>query len=279
MTNIIELRTAQTGYIKTLVDTLGTLLEYLLITFKPPTKYYDEDTGEEIIVDGGIYIKEVNKKGELLISCVLNNFEEYNYNHTDDKYIIGIKLDNLLACLKCMTNYDTMSWMIEESDSNNLTIILESIEKNEKKIFRINLMDIDEDPYDIEDENFPFEIILPTVDFQKYIKNMTSIGVNKMEIKCTETKLFLTGLGEVGKAEFDIGETLDGLRIVVDSTSKNEIVQGLFELKYLLSFTKCTGLCSDVHLFLKNDFPLIVSYNVGTLGTIRLILSPYNNEY
>ena len=279
MTNIIELRTAQTGNVKILVDTLKTLLEDLLITFKPPTKYIDEDTGEEIVLNGGIYIKEVNKKRELLISCVLNNFEEYKYNHSDDKYIIGIKLENLLTCLKCMSNYDVMTWLIEEHDSNNLTIILESIEKNEKKIFKINLMDINEDPYDIEDEEFPFEIIMPTVDFQKYTKNMSSIGDNKMEIKCTETKLFLSVSGEIGKAEFDIGETLDGLRIVVDNENKNEIVQGMFELKYLLYFTKCTSLCNDVHIFLKNDFPLIVSYDVGTLGVIKLILSPYDNDY
>lgn len=279
MTNIIELKTTQTGNVKTLVDTLKTLLEDLLITFKPPTKYYNEDSGEEEIINGGIYIKEVNKKGELLISTILNNFEEYNYNYSGEKYIIGIKLEYLLACLKCMSNYDTMSWLIEESDSNNLTIILESVEKNEKKIFKIPLMDINEDPYDIEDEYFPFEIIMPTVDFQKYIKNLSSIGDNRIEIKCTETKLFLTVEGESGKAEFDIGETLDGLRIIVDADNKNDIVQGVFELKYLLYFTKCTSLCSDVHLFLKNDFPLIVSYDVGTLGPTKFILSPYNNEY
>ena len=64
---------------------------------------------------------------------VLKNTTYYHKN----KLMICVKLPNLLKCLKCMTHFDTMSWIIEEEDMNKLVVILESTERNEKKIFKL----------------------------------------------------------------------------------------------------------------------------------------------
>ena len=53
-----------------------------------------------------------------------------------------------------------------------------------------------------------------------------------------------------------------------------KIVQGTFELKYLIIFTRCSNLCSHVSLFLKNTYPIIIEYQVSTLGKIKFALSP-----
>ena len=87
-------------------------------------------------------------------------------------------------------------------------------------------------------------------------------------------KLYFAGKGGIGNIEFEVGETNGGLSIISTSNNSNEIVQGLFELKFLLIFTKCTNLCNQVILFLKNDYPIIVTYQIATLGEIKLVLSP-----
>jgi proliferating cell nuclear antigen len=51
-------------------------------------------------------------------------------------------------------------------------------------------------------------------------------------------------------------------------------VQGVFSLKYLVLFTKCTNLSSSVEIYLKNDYPLIVKFLVASLGELKLCLSP-----
>ena len=53
-----------------------------------------------------------------------------------------------------------------------------------------------------------------------------------------------------------------------------EIVQGVFSLKYLTLFTKCTNLCQTIQVYLKNDYPLIICYSVGNLGEIKMCLAP-----
>jgi proliferating cell nuclear antigen len=42
----------------------------------------------------------------------------------------------------------------------------------------------------------------------------------------------------------------------------------------LVMFTKCTNLCSNVYIFIKNDYPIIIQYKVADLGTIKLCLAP-----
>ena len=53
-----------------------------------------------------------------------------------------------------------------------------------------------------------------------------------------------------------------------------EIVQGLFSLKHLLLFTKCTNLSNSIEIFIKNDYPMIIRYGVANLGEIKRCLSP-----
>ena len=61
-------------------------------------------------------------------------------------------------------------------------------------------------------------------------------------------------------------------------TKVDEIVQGVFNLKYLVTFTKCTNLCNTVELYLKNDYPLVVQYLVASLGVVKLAVAPTINE-
>jgi hypothetical protein len=65
----------------------------------------------------------------------------------------------------------------------------------------------------------------------------------------------------------------------VQRTSKtNEIVQGVFQLKHLVLFTKCTNLCPAIEIYLKNDFPLIIRYTVANLGEIKMVLAAIKNK-
>ena len=58
------------------------------------------------------------------------------------------------------------------------------------------------------------------------------------------------------------------------NTSSNEPIQGVFSLKYLCLFTKCTNLCNLLHMYIKNDYPLVIKYDIANLGHIKLCLSP-----
>ena len=53
----------------------------------------------------------------------------------------------------------------------------------------------------------------------------------------------------------------------------SKIIQGEFSLKNLGYFIKCTNLCSQIEMYLENNLPLVVKYNVASLGVIKLALA------
>lgn len=296
MVNILELKTTQASAIKIVVDAVNSLLTDANFDFypyymdeEPKDANYESDSNDssesekEMEVPkedskkriGGMILKEVNKTGKILVYMRLDadKFDVYKYNYKKKKLTLGIDIGNLLKCLKCMSHFDTMTWLVDDDDINKLVVILESAERKEKKTFKLNLMDIEEETYDITPIQFPYSITLPSQDFHKYCKDMAAT-TDKIEIKSTSNKLFFSGKGGIGNIEFEVGETNGGLSIVSTTTNANEIVQGLFELKFLLIFTKCTNLCNQVTLFLKNDYPIIITYQIAALGEIKLVLSP-----
>jgi proliferating cell nuclear antigen len=305
MVYILELKTTQTAAIKIVTDAINSLLTDANFDFYP---YYIEEEADNEKKDpnyesesdndssgddeedekkpakqepekkktiGGMVLKEVNKTGKILVYMRLDadKFDVYKYNYHKKKLSLGIDIGNLLKCLKCMSHFDTMAWMVDDEDINKLIVVLESTERKEKKTFKLNLMDIEEETYDITPIQFPYSITLPSQDLHKYCKDMGA-STDKIEIKATSNRLFFSGKGGIGNIEFEVGETNGGLSIVSTTSNTNEIVQGLFELKFLLIFTKCTNLCNHVTLFLKNDYPIIVTYQIAALGEIKLVLSP-----
>jgi proliferating cell nuclear antigen len=293
MVYILELKTTQAAAIKIVIDAVNSLLTDANFDFYPFHINDKKEDEEESTVSseesedeppakktiGGMVLKEVNKTGKILVYMRLDadKFDIYKYNYHKKKLTLGIDIGNLLKCLKCMSHFDTMSWLVDDEDINKLIIVLESAERKEKKTFKLNLMDIEEETYDITPIQFPYSITLPSQDLHKYCKDMAA-STEKIEIKATSNRLFFSGKGGIGNIEFEVGETNGGLSIVSTTNNTNEIVQGLFELKFLLIFTKCTNLCNQVTLFLKNDYPIIVTYQIAALGEIKLVLSPSKAE-
>lgn len=265
MAPLFELQTTHTAHIKTLFETLNSLVTECTIRFYPPT--FDNKIG-------GVVIQELNKTNSLLIHCKLDadKFDEYNYNSDKSKISIGITVNNLLKCLKCMNSYDIMTWKIEENDVNRLIMHLEN--PKEKKIFKINLMDLEDLNYEIDDIEFAYYANIDATEFQKKCKDMSNAKIDKMEIKCTKDNLFLSGEGDIGVLCFQLNPHTSGIEIIKSEYIDEDIYQGIFELNYLTNFTKSTSLCNKVSLCLKNEYPIVIKYSVSILGELKFTLSP-----
>ena len=97
-----------------------------------------------------------------------------------------------------------------------------------------------------------------------------------LQKKSLQRKLIFTATGEIASNEVICGETNNGLNIVCKDN--DEIIQGNYDLKNLILFTKCTNLCTNVELFMKSDYPLVIKYCVASLGYIHLCLSSITNN-
>ena len=171
-----------------------------------------------------------------------------------------------------MNNSEKLTLYIDKEDKNKLGIIIFNPEKNAKTKYKLNLLDIQNDQVEIPPAEFDIELSLPSGDFQKIIRDMVNIGEN-VEIKSISDQLVLTCEGGFASQETILGATDNGLQFNQMADEKHPI-QGIFSLKYLTLFTKCTNLCNQINLYIKNDYPLIIRYAVAQLGTIKLCLAP-----
>lgn len=249
-------KTVQSGIFKTTVEALKEIIT----------------DGNFIIDDSGISLTAMDASCTVLVSLKLEaqNFEFYECAH---KQIIGINTSNLFKLIKTMTNNDTLTLFIETDNPNIIGIKIENADKNTVTTFKLNLLDIDQEEIKLPAADFESVITMPSVDFQKYCRDMSNIG-DVIDIKSIGQQLILSCKGDFAEQETVIGENAAGMNLSNDDHEK--IVQGLFSLKYLVLFTKCTNLSNQCSLFLKNNFPLVISYQIANLGLIRLLQAPFH---
>ena len=178
---------------------------------------------------------------------------------------------NFFKLIKTMTNSETLTLFIEKNDENHLGIRITNTEKNSQTTYKLNLLDMENENINIPPAEFETELTLPSSDFQKIIRDMINIGEN-IDIKSIGPKLILQCNGDFASQETILGETNNGLKF--NQITNNNPVQGIFSLKYLSLFIKCTNLCNLIHLYIKNDYPLVIKYSVASLGDIKLCLAP-----
>ena len=252
---IINVKTVQSGAFRVLVESLKEILTDTNITF--------DEEGIKLIATDNSHI--------VLIHMRLSapKFEHY---YCDKKTVIGVNMMNMFKLIKTMGNNDTLTLFIEKDNPNKLGIRINNVDKKSQTTFKLNLLDISDEEIVIPPAKFETELTLPSSDFQKIVRDMTNIGEN-IDIKSVGSTLMLSCEGDFANQETVMCETQNGLSFS-KSSGLDKPIQGIFSLKYLLLFTKCTNLCNLIHMYIKNDYPLVIRYDVANLGHIKLCLSP-----
>jgi len=253
---VLNIKTVQAGAFRILIEALKEIL-----------------TDSNLIIDEtGIKLVATDNSSNVLIHLKLDaeNFEEY---YCPEKVSIGMNMNNLFKLIKTMNNNDTLTLFMENDDKNRLGIQITNDEKNTQTIFKMNLLDIEANEINIPPATFETELTMPSGDFQKIIRDMTNIG-DKVEIQSSGHNLLLKCRGDYAHQETILSETENENGLQYKEMEENTLIQGMFSLKYLVLFTKCTNLCNLINLYIKNDYPLIIKYTVANLGSIRLCLAP-----
>jgi proliferating cell nuclear antigen len=262
----LEMRTVQSSAFKVLVEAMKDLLTDTPIEF--------DKTGMKIISMDNSHVVLVHLKLEA------DKFEYYHCNCKKDdadtdnngKIVIGVNMLNLYKLIRSINSNDILTLFIDNDDINHLGIKIENSEKNTKTTYRLNLLDLDSPSIHIEPASFESVITLPSIDFQKLCRDMKNIA-DFVEIKNIKSQLMFSCKGDFCSQETVIADTDTG----GGTSPGTEIVQGIFNLEYLVFFTKCTNLCNTVELHLKNDYPLLIKYTVASLGEIKLVLASTRN--
>ncbi len=259
--NVLTIKTVQIAPFRTLMTALKDILLETNISFQPD----------------GIRIINMDKSHTILVHLYLaaSNFEFYECKK--EKIIIGVNMFHLFKLINSIDNDDTLTIYIENADYydgivSHLALKFENGDIKQCKTQKLKLIEPEQDELELPDVKFSSIINLPSSDFQKIIRDLSGIS-DKLEIKSVGNELIFKCQGQFASAEIHRAESDGSMGFLVKQDS-SKIIQGEFSLKNLSYFIKCTNLCSQIEIYLENDLPLIVKYDVASLGSILLALVP-----
>lgn len=269
---LLEVKTVQSCAFRVLTESLKEILTDVNIEFRRK-EIGNTNSTEDNKKKGGMKIMAMNAKKTVLVHLKLDadNFDVFKCEKP--KIVVGVNMFNLFKLIKTINNTDILTLFIDSEDTSKLGIQIDNPEQKSCTIYKLKLMDLDDDPLDVPPTKFDSQLTISSSYFHKLCRDMHNIS-ELVEIMSVGKTVILKGDGDIAEQETILLETDTGLKIERDENN-TQIVQGKYELKHLVMFTKCTSLCTTIDLFMKNDYPLVIRYTVASLGYIILCLAPF----
>jgi proliferating cell nuclear antigen len=259
--NVLTIKTVQIAPFRTLMTALKDILLETNISFQPD----------------GIRIINMDKSHTILVHLFLEASNFQFYECKKEKIIIGVNMFHLFKLINSIDNDDVLIMYIENADYSDgivshLALKFENGDIKQCKTQKLKLIEPEQDELEVPEVKFVSIINLPSQDFQKIIRDLSCIS-DRVEIKSVGNELIFKCQGQFASAEIHRAETDGSMEFVVKPES-TKIIQGEFSLKNLGYFIKCTNLCKQIEIYLENDLPLIVKYDVASLGVLKLCNCP-----
>ena len=263
---LFHLRTDNVQCLKKLIDALKELMIETNMCFSKKS----------------INISHINSKGSIYcfleIRADMVNNEENFYHcdfNNDNPLSVGVNLLHLAKILKCIGSNNILHLETQKYDKNTLNIKVENTNKSEMSLYSMKYIEINEEKLSIPDVEFETILKLNSKYFQKIIKDICSLDAKYVDIKFCSGQLFISGIGGYIFRETIIEESTGKNNIMsVDYVrDENNISQGKFDIKDLITISKFTGLSKTLTIKMKNDIPLVIELEIDNIGNLVLLIT------
>jgi proliferating cell nuclear antigen len=281
--HILEVKTTQTSAFKQAIERIANVISECCIVFqsskrennkknnKSSKREKKENDHQNNSKNDGIQIVRLSEDKTILINVQMDaqNFEYFQCN--EPKIVVGVDLQYLHNSLKIIN--DDAPIVIYMMHDNRSTLYIKCLNEytgsTEETLIEINLMDIANHEMPLPRMEFQNRITISSDKFHNICKNLNNSSTY-VEITSINNQISFRGQNENGKITMTYKDT-EFSNCYQDS---NLVIQGVYELRNLIYFSKCSKLCNKIHLYLKNDFPLVLSISIASLGKMYVFISP-----
>jgi proliferating cell nuclear antigen len=250
---LVFIKSIQGGAIRTLFEVLKEIVHDVNLQF--------DSTGIKLLTMDGARCALV------YLRLRADAFEDFS---CQGKFNVGVNMGSVFKLVRTCGSHDTITLYIEADNTNELGITISNHDKNSVTDFKLKLLDVDSEDINIPDVEFDSIVTMPSAYFQRLCRDMLQISDN-MTIRSEGERLWLSCNGDFARQETVIGPADAGMSLSAKSEKR---IEGTFSLKYLSLFCKAANLANTTEMFLKESYPIIIKYNVASLGEIRFCLAP-----
>ena len=188
---------------------------------------------------------------------------------------MGIKIASMSRLLKCANNDDIVTIRAVDMPTAIL-FTFESPTCGRVSQYELKLMELDIEHLTIPNTEYPCEINMPSVEFQKICKDLGQIG-DFVKIFCSTECIEFSTQGDLGSGSVKLRQNSSSEDQAVQIRAADSVTLA-FSLHYLNLMAKATQLSKNVCLSLSPELPLAIEYSIPDTGFLRYYLAPKINE-
>lgn len=232
----------------------------------------DQDSSQKSPVknNGGmIRLHEINAPRSVMVFVRLPACEFHEFYCAEKVKTISLNFQTLNRFLKRIDkDNDVMTWILR-SDKPDHLIIQNRNNNNGGKFseYEIPLIEVNKQKFDYDEATFESMVSMPSAQLQSLCKSIKDFS-EYIEIKSIGKQAQFYCKGESGTIKETLGKAPK------KSKEKQAVVQGIFEARYIAAASKCTPLSPTVDIFLKNDWPAVLTYTFSHKSKICFWISP-----
>lgn len=224
----------------------------------------------------GIYIKDIDKTGNLLVSAFFdsNKFDTYTIDESITKYKIGVAIDTIVKAVKTNLPYDILTCEISQDMGNltSITMTLTSTKRDEKKICPIKITEVLSTNKEIQPMTYDTTVdVNPTI-LTKYIKDLNHVA-ESVVINVSPSCFELVGtIPQHTKTIPTVTYRIKNGQTVSITSSDNKTVHSkTITVKRLLLLNKCVNLSPTITMCISENKPLVFTLPMASLGELKLL--------
>lgn len=225
---------------------------------------------------GGLKIITTDNTRSLLISVKLQAKAFNRFYCKKKTFDMAVNLTLLYKIIKNVDKDDMLNMYVNDDDKQTLIVKIVSADKKESTS-KLKLLDINKTQIEIPPISCEASIKFSTSEFHKICREMNGLAEH-LEIKTTRNSVVFSCKGDsIEQTKTYYTDETNSVTIKFSQNSP-EVVQGIFELKYLTMFSKYSNLCTHIFLYMKNDWLLCINYTVATFGNMLMCLTPVRED-
>lgn len=228
----------------------------------------------------GITITTITPAQNMVVHVLLEQSSFGDWGLQEQEVLVPITLAAVQRALRGVTNKDTITLSIAYDDPKHLLFRVFNEFTQTCVVHKVLILVMPYEKITIPDKQVDRQVCMPSNEFAKYIKDFSPLA-KTLGFFVDANTFCITADGDMceSKAVIRPKENIRGEKYGNGTISiglgrnGRKTAGGQYNSKYLMSVIKATNLDEQVYLYLTDEAPLLIRYNVGIMGSIVFILA------
>lgn len=230
----------------------------------------------------------------MIIYIKLNGSSFLEFNVKPDIYSVGLNLDELHKYLKGVNTESVMNVHVDSDDTQHIVFNVSSENGSNESICELRVLNLTHKKDRKIETGVQMAVRINCGLFHKTCKELLQFS-QYVEITCDPTKLVITCKGDLSNHSrtFRADNKHNSIAITTnvpdDDHEAPNIINLIFDLKYINTMYKCISLCDDMEIYLNSDSVMFLKYCINLKGEMYVGIAPsgqnksiednYNDDY